>query len=53
MLPRHTKRTETSCLAFISRILEEGATLEGFESGSVPLNLWGLYTRVAKSGGIR
>jgi hypothetical protein len=39
MLPRHTKRTETSCLTVISQILEEGATPGGFESRGVPLNL--------------
>ena len=39
MLPRHTKRTETSCLAVISRILEERVTSGGFESRGVPLNL--------------
>jgi hypothetical protein len=39
MLPRHTKRTETSCLAVISRILKKGATLGGLESRGVPLNL--------------
>ena len=39
MLPRHTKRIETSCLAVMSQTLEEGATLERFESWGVLLNL--------------
>jgi len=33
MLPRHTKRTETSCFAVM---VEEQAAVEGFESWGVP-----------------
>ena len=40
MLPRHTKRTETSCLAVMGSVLIQGrARLESLESWGVPLNL--------------